>query len=147
MDRDIDFKVEQALRRRRRVLTVLAIGFVSWQSGLIMSVLGIQSGHARAVDLVRVCGFALMTLVLLWLVFGGWNRTRDPAVRAALNDELTQANRADACRFGFIFTLLAAAAIYAVALFEPVSATEAIPLIIAAGAVSAAFRFIVLDRR
>jgi len=147
MSDEVDFKVQQATRRRRRLLIVVTVGFLSWQSGLLLSLLRIDQGHVRAIDFVRLAGFALWVVALLWAIFSGWSMSSDPDVRDALNDELTQANRAEAFRFGFLFTLLAASAAYALALFQPVTALETLPLVIVAGVASASFRFLYLDRR
>ena len=147
MSDDADQKVQKATRRRRRIITVLAVGFLTWQSGLIVSLLHVEQGHVRLIDFVRIVGFAIWVAALLWLVFAGWARSSDPDVRAAMNDELTQSHRAEAFRFGFLLTLLAASGAYALALIQPVTATQVLPIVIAVGVASASFRFLVLDRR
>jgi hypothetical protein len=147
MNDEVDAKVQHATRRRRRVITVVAIGFLTWQSGLLISILRVEQGHVRLIDGVRIVGFAIWVVALLWMIFGGRSWSKDPDVQAALNDELTQSNRAEAFRFGFLLTLLAASGAYALALFQPVTATEILPIVIAVGVVSASFRFLMLDRR
>jgi hypothetical protein len=147
MNEEVDEKVQQATRRRRRVLTVMAVGFLSWQGALLASLLRVEQGHVRAVDLVRIAGFAIWVSALLWSIFGGRNWSRDPEVRAALNDELTQHHRSEAFRFGFLLTMLAASGAYVLALLQPVTATEVLPVVIALGVASASFRFLYLDRR
>jgi hypothetical protein len=147
MNEAVDHKVEQATRRRRRVITFMAVGFLTWQVGLLASLLRVEQGHVRAIDFVRIAGFAIWVAALLWILFGGRNWSNDPDVRAALNDELTQHHRFEAFRFGFLLTLLAASAAYALALFQPVTATEVLPIVIAVGVASASFRYLYLDRR
>jgi hypothetical protein len=147
MSADVDQRVQQATRRRRRIITVVAVGFLTWQSGLIVSLLHVEQGHVRLIDVVRIIGFAIWVAALLWLVFAGWSLSSDPDVRAAMNDELTQSHRAEAFRLGFLLTLLAASGAYALALVQPVTATEVLPIVIAIGVASATFRFLFLDRR
>jgi hydrogenase-4 membrane subunit HyfE len=124
----------------------MTIGFLTWQSGLLMSLLSIDQRHVRAIDLFRLAGFAIWVVALLWNIFSGRAMSSDPAVREAMNDELTQAHRAEAFRFGYLFTLLAVSAAYALALFEPVTALEVLPLVIVVGVASASLRFLYLDR-
>jgi hypothetical protein len=102
-------------------------------------------GAWRTIDIVRVCAFLFLALVL------GLRSTTAFSLlgrNAVLDDELTRANRATAARTGFWVLLLAAMACFAAIVFGlEMSAAEALLAVIAAGAIAAAIRFSMVERR
>ena len=64
-----------------------------------------------------------------------------------MNDENTQANRAQAFQLGFLFTMGGAILLYVLSLFEPVGAREAIHVLMTIGIAAALLRFGMLERR
>jgi hypothetical protein len=98
----------------------------------------------RNVDMVRIAGFVALALVLAVRSTTAFSFVGRNAV---LDDELTRANRASAARVGFWVMLLVAIAALGVSLFETVSPMQIISVLIGAGAVSAALRFVVLEGR
>ncbi len=140
-------EVERLARRRRRILAASAIGFLSWQGGIVASTTAVAGHATRLVDVVRLAGFALWAGSLVAMLVAGGRTARNPGVRSALEDELTQANRRDAFQFGYWVMLIAAGALYAVSLLTPLTAATAIPLLLVVGVTIPALRFVMLDRR
>jgi hypothetical protein len=138
-------EVERLARRRRRILAASAIGFLSWQGSLVASSTSLAG--PRLVDLVRVAGFALWAVSLVAMLATGRRAAMQPGVQSALEDELTQANRRGAFQFGYWAMLIGAAALYAVAIFTPLSVSRTMPLLLAVGVTVPALRFVMLDRR
>jgi hypothetical protein len=69
-------------------------------------------------------------------------------VRDLIDDENTQANRNDAMRWGFLFSMGAAIAVYALTLFEQsISARDAVHIVMTIGIPAALVRWGMLERR
>lgn len=138
---DID-TADQLGRRRARMLPVLAMFFLIQQTAFFSNPPG-----ERAVDHVRIGAWVVLTAVILaTLATGGW-WFRSPAIRAALDDERTRANRASAMQWGFISTVVTAIVIYATLGVTEFTTRESIHLLVSAGIVSALFRFGRLERK
>ena len=84
-------------------------------------------------------------IVLMLQTGGSWFRS--PAVRAALDDEPTRANRASAFHWGFMAAVLSGMTIYSLLGVAPMTAREAIHLVVSAGIIVALLRFGFLERR
>jgi hypothetical protein len=132
---------EKTVTRRRRAVTAGAAVLL----GVFATAMTVTPADTlRNVDIVRTAGFVVLALVLAVrsttaFSFAGRN--------AVLDDELTRANRASAARVGFWAMFLAALVMLAVSFFETVTPMQIIPVLIGAGAVSAALRFVVLEGR
>jgi len=150
---DTGAEVERLIKRRRRILVVFAFAFLAWQAGHVATATKITGtltdGTARMVDVVSVAGFLVwaMALVTLLSTGGRWGRRARGAVRDALEDELTQANRRTAFQSGYWALLFCSAALYALSLFKPFEAAAAMPILIAVGVTAPILRFVALDRR
>jgi hypothetical protein len=129
-------------RKRARMLPVLAIFFLTQQAAFFANPPG-----ERAVDHVRVGAWVLMTAVILLALHSRLPLFRSREVRAILDDEQTRANRASAMHWGFLATVIAGITIYSVLGVAPMSAREAIHLVVSAGIVVALVRFGFLERR
>lgn len=131
---------EKTTTRRRRVLVAVAILL-----GLFaMAMTATPAETLRNVDIVRTAGFMVLALVIALRSTTAFSFVGRNAV---LDDELTRANRASAARVGFWAMLLAAMVMLVVSFIETVTPTQIIPVLIGAGAVSAALRFAVLEGR
>lgn len=129
-------------RRRARMLPVVAVIFLTQQIAFFSN-----PPAERAVDHVRIGAWVLLTaVILLMLTTGGW-WFRSTAIRAALDDERTRANRSSAMHWGFVTTMLVAVAIYATLGVTAFTARESIHLLVSAGIVVALMRFGRLERR
>lgn len=131
-------------RRRARVTIVMAIYFIAGQA-LYLS--NRPHDPMRLVDQVKLSAWLVWAVALMALLAagGGWLRTR--SVRALLNDEVAQANRATAFMWGFWAAMLIAITLYFTTLFAPLDAREAIHVILTAGVGTALLRFGMLERR
>lgn len=130
--------------RRRRTLLAAASILIVIVGGVVTSSAVIETGHARAVDLVRTAGFIVLALVIALRSTTAFSLLkRDPT----LDDELTRANRASASRAGFWAMMMGAWLALGAALYVPLTLLEVAPLLIAMGAAGAAIRFSVLEAR
>lgn len=138
-------EADKRTTRRRRTILMGAIVLMTIIVAAMTAFSNATPGEWRNVDIVRVSAFLFLALVL-----GLRSTTAFSLVgrNAALDDELTRANRATAARVGFWALLLSAMACFiANMLGLEMSVAEALLAIIAAGAISAAIRFSMLERR
>jgi len=135
-------KAEFLSKRRARMLPALAIIFVSQQASYFTNTGG--GGSAQA---VKTSAWLVLSVVLLAALAtkGFWLERKE--VRDLVDDENTQANRNEAMRWGFLFSMAAAVAIYFLTLFDNVKAREAIHIIMSLGIAAALIRWAVLERR
>ena len=136
-------QAERLSRRRARMLPVLAILYLCQQFSFFSD----QHGADRAVDHVKLSAWVVFTLVLLVALTtkGFWFKSRE--LRDMIDDETTRAHRAEALQWGFIFSTLAAVALYFVTMMETVGAREAIHITVSIGIAAALVRFGMLERR
>jgi hypothetical protein len=137
-------QAERLSRRRARLLPVLAVFYLGQQVSFF-SQHGVDS--APPVNHSKIGAWLVMTLTLLVVLTTSGFWFRNPEVRAMIDDESTRMHRANAMATGFIFAMLAGIALYFVIQFEPVSAREAIHVIISLGLGAALVRFGMLERR
>lgn len=137
-------KIERLAQRRRILLMVSAGAFLAWQIPLMDSFSQWQDGGA---SLISLAGFLIWAASLIAVfVWGRKVGVRDPEARAALEDELTQANRARAFSFAYWVMLIGAAGLLALSQFQPVTGTEAAHIVVVLGVVAPLFRFAILER-
>lgn len=135
---------ERRTQRRRRVVMAGAIMLLLVSLQVYALATPVTEGAPRAVDIVRTVGFAGLALVLAlrsttaFSLFG-----RD----ARMDDELVQANRANAAKWGYLTLMLGALAILGVSLFAPLRAIDVLPMLLMLGAFVPAVRFVRLERR
>lgn len=130
-------------RRRARVLPVLTVFYLAQQ----VSFFSAAEGGSRAVDHVKVGAWILVSLVLLAALTSKGFWLRKAAVRDMIDDEGTRANRLDALRLGFVIAVGTGIALYFIEQIEPMSAREAIHLIVSLGLGAGLIRFAMLERR
>jgi len=138
-----DFERADALSARRaRMLPVLTIIYFSQLATYFSAV----DGH-RTVDHVKIGAWMVLTVVLLLALTtrGFWFQSK--RVRDMVDDEGTRANRMESIRTGFIAANLTAIFIYFSSQFEPITAREAIQLVISIGIGLALLRFGLLERQ
>ena len=149
----IGAEVQRLSRWRRRILLVIALGYIVWWAGLLGSSTGLADalfkGGARVADLAMIVGLLAWAIPLALLLTSGRRialRT-SKVVRESLEDELTQANRRDAFQTGYWALLFAICALYSIALFKPIGAVVAMPILIAVGVSVPLLRFVALEGR
>ena len=140
---DVD-EADRVSRQQARMLPFLVVIFLSQQASYFMDPVG---DGGRTVDHVKVGAWLILSLGLLIALsrHGFWLERR--RVRALLDDEVTRANRAAAAQLGFFATMLTAIAMYFAVEFEPMSARDAIHLLVTIGIAAALLRFGYLERR
>ncbi len=141
-------KADRLSRRRARTLPILAVLFIGQQATFFgKSVKFGTSEVVRTVDRMHIAAWLVLSIVILLAITtgGSWLQSRE--VRALMNDEATRANRAEACRIGFVATMIGAIGLYFLAYFEPLSGLDAIHLLMTVGIGSALIRFGMLERR
>jgi hypothetical protein len=136
-------KAERLSRKRARMLPFLAIIYLSQQASFFTD----DALEGRAVDNVKISAWLILSLVLLLALAtgGGWIQSKE--IRALMNDENTQANRATAMATGFVFAVLGGVLLYFLNQFEAITAREAIHVILSLGLGAALVRFGMLERR
>lgn len=136
-------KAERLSRRRARMLPFLAVIYISQQATFFTD----DALEGRSVDHVKIGAWLVLSLVMLLALAtnGFWFQSAE--VRALVNDESTKANRADAMTTGFIFAMLGGMVLYFLNQFEPVTAREAIHVILSLGLGASLVRFGMLERR
>jgi len=144
VERSVVEKAERLSSKRARMLPFLAVIYLCQQATFFSSD---APPGVRSVDHVKIGAWLLLSLVLLLALVtnGFWFQSAE--VRALVNDESTRANRASAMTMGFVSAMLAAMTVYFVAQFEPISAREAIHIILSLGIGAALIRFGMLERR
>jgi hypothetical protein len=137
-------RAEQLSRKRARMLPFLAIIYLTQQATFFS---GDAPPGVRSVDHVKIGAWLVLSFILLLALAtnGFWFQRRE--LRDLLNDEQTRANRASAMSYGFIASMLGAMVVYLAVQFEPLSAREAIHIILSLGLGAALIRFGMLERR
>ena len=137
-------QADRLSQRRAHALPILAVLYLAQQLSFFADGDGTLD---RAVDQAKVGVWMLLSLILLAALTtkGFWLRGSE--LRDRIDDEVTRSNRADAVQWGFVSALLASIGLYLAALIEPISARDAIHLIVSIGIGAAAVRFGLLERR
>ena len=127
---------------RARAATVMAVVFVASQGASFRDELPLNRPQTLHLAAWTVWAAAL----LMFLAVGG-GLFRGARIRALLNDETTLDHRRRALAFGFWGAMGTAALIYVLTFFEPLSAREAVRLVVTYGVALALLRFGTLERR
>jgi len=138
-------KAEYLSNRRARMLPVLAIIFLSQQAAFFSTV-GSPAPHSAYT--VKISAWLVLSIVILAALAtkGFWLEPKE--VRDLIDDENTRANRAEAMRWGFLFSMAAAIAVYALTLFDvSISARDAVHIVMTVGIPAALIRWGMLERR
>lgn len=138
--------MQESPERRRRILT-MAVFILIMTALAAVDALNSESWHWRLVDQLRAGAIVLLAFVLGARSTTGFSVG---APKAALNDELTQANRASASRWGFwafcIALAAALAAAFAAGSAWPLNLFATLMLVLVFGVAAAAIRFVALER-
>lgn len=131
-------------RRRARMLPALAVIYFSQQAIYFRSTAAV---HPRDVDHVWIGAWVVLSFLMLagLTTKGFWLQPQ--AVRNLIDDENTLANRLEGIRIGFVVGMLTAITLYFVDVFSPMTAREAIHIVMSLGLGAAILRFGMLERR
>ncbi|MEZ5959223.1 MAG: hypothetical protein R3C30_02195 [Hyphomonadaceae bacterium] len=129
-------------RRRRAAIAAATVVLMGAAGALASTVEGARP--LPPVDLAQIAGLVLLALVVGVRATTNFSLAkRDPA----MDDELTQANRASASRAGFWAFLLSLAVALIASVFVDFRFVEITPVLIAVGAAGAGLRFAILEAR
>ena len=131
-------------KRRARMLPFLAVIFLSQQAAYFTQS---SSPVVRSVDTVKISAWLVLSAVLVAALAtkGFWLQPKE--VRNLIDDENTRANRLDAMRWGFLFTMAGGLIVYFLTIFEPITAREAVHITTSVGIVAALIRWGMLERK
>ena len=137
-------KAELLSRRRARMLPPLAAIFLAQQASYFSTP---AASAVRPVDAVKISAWLLLSVVLLAALAtkGFWFHSKE--VRDLIDDENTRANRNHAMQSGFLFAMGAGVCVYVMTMFEPVTAREAVHIMMSAGIATALIQWGFLERR
>lgn len=137
-------KADYLSRRRARMLPALAVIFLSQQASFFSQMSG--SGHVSA-EKAKISAWLVLSVVLLFglATKGFWLERKE--VRDLIDDENTRANRNEAMRWGFLFAMGSAIAVYILTMVELVTGREAIHIVMSFGIAAALLRWGILERR
>ena len=138
-------KAEYLSKRRARMLPALAAIFLTQQAAFLSTV---NSPAPHAAYSVKVSAWLVLSIVLLAALStnGFWLEPKE--VRDLIDDENTRANRNDAMRWGFLFSMGAAIAVYALTMFDAtITARDAVHIVMTVGIPAALIRWGLLERR
>ena len=138
-------KADYLSTRRARMLPALAVIFLSQQATFFSTV---SSPAPHSAYGAKISAWLALSIILLFALStkGFWFERKE--VRDLLDDENTRANRNEGMRWGFLFSMAAAIAVYALSLFdETVTARDAVHIVMTAGIAVALIRWGMLERR
>jgi len=137
-------KAEYLSKRRARMLPALAVIFLSQQASFFSQMS--EGGHVSAEKAKISAWLVLSALLLLGLATKGfWFEKKK--VRDLIDDENTRANRGEAMRWGFLFAMGTAIAVYVLTMFDTVTGREAVHMVMSFGIAAAILRWGFLERR
>ncbi len=123
-------------RRRARVSTVSAVLFMASMATSI----NVEDGSTRP-QIFHLVAWVIWAAVLVTMLAIGGGLGRSRSVRGLMNDESTRANRQHAMAAGFWAAVFAGLGLYLFNLLSPLTAGEAIRLIMTATVATALFQF------
>src|SRR5436189_2125751 len=127
-------KAEYLSKRRARILPALAVIFLSQQASFFSQMS--ESGHVSAEKAKISAWLVLSAVLLLGLATKGfWFEKKE--VRDLIDDENTRANRTEAMRWGFLFAMGTAIAVYILTMFDTVTGREAVHMVMSFGIAAA----------
>jgi len=137
-------KAEYLSKRRARMLPALAIIFLSQQATFFSQMTG---GEHVSAEKAKISAWLVLSVLMLFglATKGFWLEPRE--VRDLIDDENTRANRNEAMRWGFLFGMGSAIAVYVLTMFEVVTGREAVHIVLSFGIAAAILRWGVLEKR
>ena len=135
-------QAERLSKRRARMFPLVAVLYLGQQASFFATL-----DADRTVDHVKIGAWVVTSVALLLALISGGALARKREVRDMVNDETSRAHRADSLGVGFVVAIATAIVLYVFATGTPVSAREAIHVIVSLGLAAAMFRFGWLERR
>ena len=139
--------VDRLSNRRAFLMMLMASAFLVWQVPGMDYLDNLAGREMRSVDIIGIVGAIVWALALVALFMTGGRKGGSAETRAALEDELVQANRANAFKIGYLVMLGVAALMFGVSLFNPVTGRDSAHMVLVAGVVAPMYTFAFLERR
>lgn len=142
-------EVEVRSQRRRIILMMMASGFLVWQVPTMDLFSAVSAGGDTVKITISAIGFLVWAagLVALLLFFRTASRSQAAAVNNALEDELVRANRSRAFSVGYFATLFAAAVMFLISLYQPLTGTDSAHMILIVAVAVPLYAFAILERQ
>ena len=138
-------KADYLSKRRARMLPALAVIFLSQQAAFFSTA---NSPAPHSAYAAKISAWLVLSIVILAALAtkGFWFERKE--VRDLIDDENTRANRNEAMRWGFLFSMGGAIAVYALTLFDvSITARDAVHIVRTIGIPAALIRWGMLERR
>ena len=134
-------KAEYLTKRRARLLPVLAIIFLGQQGAYL------STSPSGSVQTAKISAWLVLSIILIAALAtkGFWLEPKE--VRDLIDDENTRANRNEAMRWGFLFSMAAAVGLYFFSMFDNLQGRQSIHIIMTLGIAAALIRWGYLERR
>jgi hypothetical protein len=129
------------------MMAPLAVIFIAQQVSFFTAEHEASEHLQRTVDHVKFGAWLLLSAVLLAALYTGGFWLKSKAVRRLMDDEVTRVHRASALSLGFLVAMVAGIALYAVDLVTPMTAREAVHIVVTLGIATALVRFGMLERK
>ena len=126
------------------MLPALAVIFLSQQASFFSQMSG---GEHVSAEKAKISAWLVLSALMLFglATKGFWLEPKE--VRNLVDDENTRANRNEAMRWGFLFGMGSAIAVYILTMFDTVTGREGVHIIMSFGIAAALLRWAVLERR
>jgi len=137
-------RADDLSKRRARMLPALAIIFLSQQATFFSQM---SDGQHVSAETAKISAWLVLSVLMLFglATKGFWLEPKE--VRDLIDDENTRANRNEAMRWGFLFSMGSAVAVYVLTMLEVVTGREAVHIVLSFGIAAALLRWAVLERR
>jgi len=137
---------ERLVRRRARVATVFGILFMATQAS------SLSRPHPALTDpgayqLGHIAAWVVWAVILLLVLVTGGGLLRTAGVRQMMNDEGTRAHRGRALCTGFWASLAATFSLYLLNLYEPITTSDALRLVVTIAVAAALISFGAMERK
>ena len=144
MPMSVGEKADFLSTRRARMLPALAIIFLSQQATFFSQM---TNGQHVSAETAKISAWLVLSVLLLFglATKGFWLERKE--VRDLIDDENTRANRNEAMRWGFLFGMGSAIAVYILTMFEIVTGREAVHIVLSFGIAAALLRWGILEKR
>lgn len=135
-------KADRIGRKRARLFAVQAVLFLGWQGTFLggRAVSGVPGG-------IRLSAWLVWSIALLFLLATGGFLLRGRKVRDLLDDEFARSHRMRAQVVGFWAAAISAIVLYILQMVEPMTAREAIHIILSTAIGAGLLTFSLLERR
>lgn len=146
---ELSYDTESMVRSRRSIVLLSLIGWGIWVASMILQDMNVLSPNAHfAVMLIGLCAWAVWVVALVRQIRFGLKMKTNPALAAALTDELWQQSRSRAIGYAFFASIACEACIVIISdeMHFPLTARSGAEITMFVGVVTCFISFLLLDR-